>query len=368
MKIGIDSFVAAVPDALTGENLGPGDRLSHLLDEIETADRVGLDVFGIGEHHRAEFLDSAPETILAAAAVRTERIRLTSLVTVLSANDPVRVFQQFATIDILSRGRAEMIVGRGSFIEAFSLFGLNLSDYDSLFASKLELLLKIRDNTQVHWSGPPRAPLTGQAVFPRPYQQRLPIWLGVGGTPTSFVRAGTLGLPLMVAIIGGEPHRFRPLIDLYRQAGRRAGYSLDQLKVGIHVLGHVADSDQQAADEFFPGYARALTEIGKERGWPPITRRQFEALLEPDGALFVGNPRTVSDKFVLAHETLGGIETASLQMSVGSFPHATRMYATELLGTKVAPVVRNRLVSGSRTDPTRVELEEAVIEASNGNG
>jgi alkanesulfonate monooxygenase SsuD/methylene tetrahydromethanopterin reductase-like flavin-dependent oxidoreductase (luciferase family) len=225
MKIGIDSFVAAVPDALTGENLGPADRLKLLLDEIEFADRVGLDVFGVGEHHRAEFLDSAPEAILAAAAVRTERIRLTSAVTVLSANDPVRVFQQFATIDLLSRGRVEMIVGRGSFVEAFPLFGLNLSDYDSLFASKLELLLKIRDNTRVHWSGPHRAPLTKQAVFPRPYQERLPIWLGVGGTPASFVRAGTLGLPLMVAIIGGEPHRFRPLIDLYREAGRRAGRS-----------------------------------------------------------------------------------------------------------------------------------------------
>src|ERR1700751_5631890 len=262
MKIGIDSFVAAVPDALTGENLDPADRLKLLLDEIEFADRVGLDVFGVGEHHRAEFLDSAPETILAAAAVRTERIRLTSAVTVLSANDPVRVFQQFATIDLLSRGRAEMIVGRGSFIEAFSLFGLNLSDYDSLFASKLELLLKIRENMHVHWTGPHRAPLTGQAVFPRPYQQRLPIWLGVGGTPTSFVRAGSLGLPLMVAIIGGQPYRFRPLIDNYRAAGLRASHSPDQLKVGIHSLGYLADSSTRAANDFFPGYARSFSEIG----------------------------------------------------------------------------------------------------------
>src|SRR6201981_1760197 len=341
MKIGIDSFVAAVPDALTGENLGPADRLKLLLDEIEFADRVGLDVFGVGEHHRAEFLDSAPETILAAAAVRTERIRLSSAVTVLSANDPVRVFQQFATIDLLARGRAEMIVGRGSFIEAFSLFGLNLSDYDSLFASKLELLLKIRENMHVHWTGPHRAPLTGQAVFPRPYQQRLPIWLGVGGTPTSFVRAGTLGLPLMVAIIGGEPHRFRPLIDLYRQAGRRAGYSPDQLKVGIHVRGHVADSDQQAADEFFPGYARFFTEIGKERGWPPITRRQFDALLEPPGSLLVGDPRTVADKIVSVSEALGGIERLSFQMSIASLPHAKRVHAIELLGGKVASAVRD---------------------------
>jgi probable LLM family oxidoreductase len=340
MQIGIDSFVAAVPDTLTGENLGPADRLSHLLDEIESADRVGLDVFGVGEHHRSEFLDSAPETILAAAAVRTERIRLTSAVTVLSANDPVRLFQQFATIDLLSRGRAEMIVGRGSFVEAFPLFGLDLADYDSLFASKLELLLKIREDTHVHWAGQHRASLTGQAVYPRPYQRTLPIWLGVGGTPASFARAGTLGLPLMVAIIGGEPRRFRPLIDLYREAGRRAGHPLDRLKVGIHALGYVADTDQQAADEFFPGYARSFTEIGKERGWPPITRRQFEALLEPEGALLVGNARTVTDKVLLVSEALGGIERLSFQMSVASLPHAKRMHAMELLGAKVAPAVR----------------------------
>jgi probable LLM family oxidoreductase len=341
MQIGVDSFVAAVPDTLTGENLGPADRLSHLLDEIESADRVGLDVFGIGEHHRAEFLDSAPETILAAAAVRTGRIRLTSAVTVLSANDPVRIFQQFATIDLLSRGRAEMIVGRGSFVEAFPLFGLDLADYDSLFASKLELLLKIRENTHVHWAGQHRAPLTGQAVYPRPYQRHLPIWLGVGGTPASFARAGTLGLPLMVAIIGGEPRRFRPLIDLYREAGRRAGHPLGQLKVGIHALGYVADTDQQAADEFFPGYARSFTEIGKERGWPPITRRQFEALLQPEGALLVGDSRTVADKVLSVSEALGGIERLGFQMSIASLPHEKRMRAIELLGTDIAPVVRD---------------------------
>ncbi len=340
MQIGIDSFVAAVPDTLTGENLGPADRLSHLLDEIESADRVGLDVFGIGEHHRVEFLDSAPETILAAAAVRTERIHLTSAVTVLSANDPVRIFQQFATIDLLSRGRAEIIVGRGSFVEAFPLFGLDLADYDSLFASKLELLLKIRENTHVHWAGQHRPPLTGQAVYPRPDQRSLPIWLGVGGTPASFARAGTLGLPLMVAIIGGEPRRFRPLIDLYREAGRRSGHPLDRLKVGIHALGYVADTDQEAADEFFPGYARSFTEIGKERGWPPITRRQFEALLEPKGALLVGDPRTVADKILSVSEVLGGIERLSFQMSIASLPHANRMHAIELLGAEVAPAVR----------------------------
>jgi len=340
MQIGIDSFVAAVPDTLTGENVGPADRLSHLLDEIQSADRVGLDVFGIGEHHREEFLDSAPETILAAAAVRTERIRLTSAVTVLSSNDPVRLFQQFATIDLLSHGRAEMIVGRGSFVEAFPLFGLDLADYDSLFASKLELLLQIRENMHVHWAGQHRAPLAGQAVYPRPYQRTLPIWLGVGGTPASFARAGTLGLPLMVAIIGGEPRRFRPLIDLYREAGLRAGHPLDRLKVGIHALGYVADSDQQAADEFFPGYARSFTAIGKERGWPPITRRQFEALLEPEGALLVGDRRTVADKILSVNQALGGIERLSFQMSIASLPHAKRMHAIELLGARVAPAVR----------------------------
>src|SRR6266849_3517777 len=347
MKIGIDSFVAAVPDALTGENLGPADRLKLLLDEIEFADRVGLDVFGVGEHHRAEFLDSAPETILAAAAVRTERIRLTSAVTVLSANDPVRVFQQFATIDLLSRGRAEMIVGRGSFIEAFPLFGLNLSDYDSLFASKLELLLKIRENEQVNWTGPHRAPLTGQAVFPRPYQQRLPIWLGVGGTPASFVRAGTLGLPLMVAIIGGEPHRFRPLIDLYRKAGRRAGHSAEKLIVGLHTIGFLGDTTKQAADDFYPGYAHTFTEIGKERGWPPTTRAQFDAGRGPTGPLLIGDAETVAEKILYVNEVLGGLSRITFQMGVSTLPHQKMLRSLELLGTRVAPILRKELTTVS---------------------
>ena len=258
MEIGIDSFVAAVPDALTGANLSPQDRLAHLLEEIKLADEVGLNVFGIGEHHRAEFLDSAPETLLAAAAAVTRRIRLTSAVTVLSAHDPVRVFQQFATIDLISRGRVEMVVSRGSFSEAFPLFGLAFKDYDALFAEKLDLLLKLRENSQVHWAGRFRPQLDGQPVYPRPLQEKLPIWLGAGGTPESFVRAGQLGLPLMVAIIGGQPHRFRPLIDLYRQAGEEAGHQSESLRVGIHALGYVADTDQQAADEFFPGYARSF--------------------------------------------------------------------------------------------------------------
>ena len=260
MQVGIDSFAAAFGDASLAVN--PSERLRNLVEQIERADQVGLDVFGVGEHHRREFLDSAPAVILAAAAARTQRIRLTSAVTVLSAADPVRVFQEFATLDLLSHGRAEMVVGRGSSIEAFPLFGLRLEDYDSLFAEKLDLLLKILDNEHIHWSGEYRPTLTGQGIYPRPLQKPLPIWVGVGGTPESFVRAGVLGLPLMVAIIGGETHRFRPLIDLYRDAGRRAGHSPDQLKVGIHSLGYVAETTQEAADDFFSGYARAFTDVG----------------------------------------------------------------------------------------------------------
>ncbi len=259
----------------------------------------------------------------------------------------MRVFQEFATLDLLSNGRAEIVAGRGSFIEAFPLFGLELEDYDSLFAEKLDLLLNIRANTHVHWSGKHRAPLTGQGVYPRPLQDPLPVWLGVGGTPGSFIRAGTLGLPLMVAIIGGEPHRFRPLIDRYRWTGRRAGHSPDQLKVGIHSLGYVADSAAKAADEFFPGYARSFSEIGKERGWPPVTRAQFDALLGPTGALLVGDPETVADKILRVHESLGGISRLTFQMSVADLPHAKLMRAIELLGTRIAPLVRRALASGT---------------------
>src|SRR5438128_3579970 len=349
MEIGIDSFAARFDDA--GLAASTVDRMRELLERIEQADQVGLNVFGIGEHHKREFLDSAPPVIPAAAAARTRRIRLTSAVTVLSAADPVRVFQEFATLDLLSNGRAEIVAGRGSFIEAFPLFGLDLDDYDSLFAEKIDLLLKIRENTHVHWSGKHRAPLNGQGVYPRPLQNPLPIWLGVGGTPGSFIRAGTLGLPLMVAIIGGEPHRFRPLIDRYRWTGRRAGHSPDQLKVGIHSLGYVADSAAKAADEFFPGYARSFSEIGKERGWPPVTRAQFDALLGPTGALLVGDPETVAEKILRVNDSLGGISRLTFQMSVAALPHAKLMRAIELLGTDVAPIVRNSLAS---SQPQRV--------------
>jgi probable LLM family oxidoreductase len=259
---------------------------------------------------------------------------------VLSAADPVRVFQQFATLDLLSQGRAEMVVGRGSFIESFPLFGLKLEDYDSLFSEKLDLLLNIRENELVHWSGKHRAPLTGQGVYPRPFQNPFPIWLGVGGTPESFARAGMLGLPLMVAIIGGETRRFRPLVDIYREYGRRAGHAPDKLKVGVHALGYVAETTQQAVDDFFPGYAKAFTEIGKERGWPPVTRAQFNALLGPHGALMVGNPKEVAEKILEHSEALGGISRISFQMDVASLPHTKLMQSIQLIGTRVAPILR----------------------------
>ena len=338
MEIGIDSFAAAHDDA--SQAVSAPDRLRNLIEQIEHADQVGLDVFGIGEHHRKEFLDSAPAVILGAAAARTQRIRLTSAVTVLGSADPVRVFENFATLDLISRGRAEMVVGRGSFIESFPLFGLQLEDYDSLFAEKLDLLLKIRESEHVTWSGKHRAALTGQGVYPRPLQNPLPIWLGVGGTPGSFVRAGTLGLPLMVAIIGGETRRFRPLVDLYREAGRRAGHSPDRLKVGVHSIGYVAATTREAADDFFPGYARAFTDIGKERGWPAATRAGFDAQLGPQGALLIGNPDEVAEKILRHSEALGGISRITFQMNAGSLPHAKLMRAIEMLGTRVAPAVR----------------------------
>jgi probable LLM family oxidoreductase len=343
VQIGIDSFAAAHDDS--SRALSASERLRNLVEEIEHADQVGLDVFGIGEHHRKDFLDSAPAVILAAAAARTSRIRLTSAVTVLSSADPVRVFQNFATLDLLSQGRAEMVVGRGSFTDSFPLFGFRLEDYDSLFAEKLDLLLEIRENEHVTWSGKHRPALTGQGVYPRPVQNPLPIWLGVGGTPQSFVRAGVLGLPLMVAIIGGETRRFRPLVDLYREAGQRAGHSPDRLKVGVHSLGYVAATTQEAADDFFPGYARAVTDIGKERGWPPVTRAGFDAQRGPQGALLIGNPEEVVEKIIRHSEALGGVSRFTFQMNAASLPHAKLMKAIEALGTRVVPALRQELVN-----------------------
>ena len=340
MQIGIDSFAATIPDPVSWFAQSAAGRMHDLIEEIVLADQAGLDVFGIGEHHRREYLDSAPAVILAAAASRTRRIRLTSAVKVLSADDPVRVFQDFATLDLISQGRAEMVVGRGSFIESYPLFGLDLEDYDTLFTEKLDLLLKIRASEHVTWSGQHRPALTGQGVYPRPLQAELPIWIGVGGTPASFVRAGTLGLPLMVAIIGGEPHRFRPLIDLYREAGRRAGHAPEKLRVGIHSLGFVADTTKQAADQFYPGYAKSFSDIGKERGWAPVTRGQFDAVRGPKGALLVGDPDMVAEKILYVNEALGGISRLTFQMSVATLPHAQVVRAIELLGSRVLPLVQ----------------------------
>ena len=337
MQVGIDSFAAAFDENSRAVN--PAERLRQLVQQIEHADEVGLDAFGVGEHHRREFLDSAPAVILGAAAARTQRIRLTSAVTVLSAEDPVRAFQNFATLDLLSRRRAEMIVGRGSSIEAFPLFGFRLEDYDELFAEKLDLLLNIRANEHVQWSGKHRPGLTGQGVYPRPVQNPLPIWLGVGGTPQSFVRAGELGLPLMVAIIGGEPRRFRPLIDLYRETGRQHGYSAEQLKVGVHMLGYVADTTHEAADTFFPGYAKAMTDVGKERGWPAMTRASFDAQRGRDGALLIGSPDEVVDKILRHAESLGGVSRISFQMNVASLPQVKMMRAIDAIGARVLPVL-----------------------------
>lgn len=339
MEIGIDSFAAVTNQA--NSSAGSRERsIAELLERIEHADRVGLDVFGMGEHHRKEFMDSAPTILLAAAAGRTKKIRLTSAVTVLSAADPVRVFQNFATLDLVSGGRAEMVVGRGSFTEVFPLFGLRLEDYDHLFAEKLGLLLNIRDHEIVNWSGKFRPALVDQAIYPRPLQDPFPIWIGVGGTPQSFVRAGALGLPLMVAIIGGETHRFRPLIDLYREAGTKAGHAPDKLKVGLHSLGYVAENTAQAVADYYPGYAETFTRIGRERGWPPVTKYAFDAQNGPLGALLVGGPDEVADKIVRHSEALGGISRFTFQMDNAGLSHEKLMRAIELIGEKVAPAVK----------------------------
>lgn len=340
MEIGIDSFAAILPDPATGALPSATDRMAELLAEIELADRVGIDVFGIGEHHRAEFLDSAPAIILAAAAARTSRIRLASAVTVLSAADPVRVFQQFATLDLISKGRAELVAGRGSFGEAFPLFGLDPRAYDDLFAENLDLFLKLGEAPNITWKGRFRPALDGQGVYPRPHQPRLPLWLGVGGTPQSFARAGTLGLPLMIAIIGGSFTSFRPLVDLYREAGARAGHEPEALRVGVHAIGFVGDSDEAARNVYFPGWQQLFGRIGRERGWSPPTRAQFDAMADPEGAYLIGSPETVAAKMRRASDTLGGLSRITLQMTSASIETAAMQRSIELLGRAVAPIVR----------------------------
>ena len=341
MQIGVYTFVETRTDA-TGHPVDSAREFADLLEEIELADKLGLDVFGVGEHHRPDFMVSAPAVVLAAAAARTKHIRLTSAVTVLSSDDPVRVYQQFATLDILSNGRAEIMAGRGSFIESFPLFGYDLDDYDALFSEKLDLLIEVRDNERVTWSGDHRAALRDQPVYPRTVQERLPIWVAVGGTPQSVVRAATLGLPLAIAIIGGEPERFAPLVELYREAARRASVDPSKLEVGINGHGFIADDAKAAKDACFPHYSRAMARIGRERGWPPMSRAQFDASCGLRGALAVGDPDSVIEKILYQHKFFGH-QRYLMQMSVGAMPHDLMMRSIELLGNVVAPAVRKTL-------------------------
>ncbi len=339
MELGLYTFAEVMPDPLTGKAVNPAQRLRDLMEEVELADQVGLDVFGVGEHHRREFAISTPAVVLAAAAERTQKIRLTSAVTVLSSDDPVRVFQDFATLDLLSGGRAEIMAGRGSFIESFPLFGYDLDDYDALFAEKLDLLLRLRDSERVTWSGQHRPALDGLSVYPRPIQNPLPVWVAVGGTPASVIRAGMLGLPMALAIIGGEPARFAPLIGLYREAAQKAGHDISKLPVSINSHGFVADTSQQASDDVFPSYATMMNLIGRERGWSGISRSQFEASRSPRGALLIGNAEEVIEK-ILAQYKIFGHQRFLMQLSVGAISHSKILHAIELFGTKVAPVVR----------------------------
>ncbi|WP_029076347.1 LLM class flavin-dependent oxidoreductase [Kaistia adipata] len=342
MEFGIYTFGDNTPDPATGVRLDPAERVRNLLEEIELADQVGLDVFGLGEHHRPDYLVSAPDVVLAAGAARTKSIRLTSAVTVLSSDDPVRVFQRFSTLDLISNGRAEIMAGRGSFIESFPLFGFDLADYDALFAENLELLLRIRDSERVRWAGGHRAAIQDLGVYPRPVQQPLPVWIAVGGTPQSVVRAGMLGLPLAIAIIGGNPAHFQPLVELYHRAGKEAGVDPAGLRVGINSHGFIAENSQDAADIAFPPFAAVMTKLGQERGWPPTTRGQFEAQRRLNGALFVGSPSEVAEKILYQHE-LFDHDRFLIQFSVGTLPHDKTMKSIELFGTKVVPEVRKAL-------------------------
>ena len=342
MELGIYSFGEATPDPETGHTITAHERTTRLLEEIELADKVGLDVFGVGEHHRREFVVSAPAVVLAAAAARTRRIRLTSAVSVLSSDDPVRVFQDFATLDLVSNGRAEIMAGRGSFTESFPLFGYDLADYDELFEEKLDLLLAIRASERVTWRGRHRAAIDDLPVFPRPLQDPLPVWIAVGGHPESVVRAGRLGLPLALAIIGGQPRRFVPLIDLYREAGRRAGHDPATLRVSINSHGLIEESSQRAADDAYAAYSYVMAKIGRERGWPPPSRAQFDAERGPLGANLIGTPEEVTAKILYEHE-LFGLDRFLIQMSVGTLPHEKVLRSIELFGTKVAPIVRREV-------------------------
>jgi len=340
MELGLYTFAENTPDPVTGRILPPAERLRHLLEEVELAEDVGLDVYGVGEHHRPEYLVSSPAVVLAAAAARTRRIRLTSTVSVLSSDDPVRVFQDFATLDLLSGGRAEIMVGRGSFIESFPLFGYDMDDYDTLFAEKLELLLRLRESERVRWTGVHRPPLADVGVYPRPVQDPIPVWVAVGGNPQSAVRAGSLGLPMALAIIGGMPERFAPFAELHREGARLAGYAAPALSINGH--GYIADTGAQAVKESFPSHAAAMNRIGRERRWPPLTRTHYEESRQLRGAGFVGSPDEIAEKILFQHRIFGHSRLL-LQFTVGSLPHDQVLRSIELYGTKVAPVVRREL-------------------------
>ena len=339
MELGISSFAELTPDPVTGKTISGHQRMMDLIEEIELADQVGLDVYALGEHHRPDFIVSSPAVVLAAAAVKTSHIRLSSAVTVLSSDDPVRVFQDFASVDLLSGGRAEIMAGRGSFIESFPLFGYDLKDYDELFSEKLDLLLKLNESEKISWKGKFRSPIQNLGVYPRPFQKKLPVWIAVGGTPESVIRSGKLGLPMALAIIGGSPANFLPLVELYRKTSTAAGHG--RLPLAVHSHGYISEDSQQASDEFFPSYAYVMSNIGRERGWPPTTRTQFEAGRSKQGALLVGSPQQVIDK-ILFEKELFGLERFLLHVSVGTMPHAQIMHSIELFGTQVAPVIRKR--------------------------
>lgn len=339
MEIGISTFAERTPDPQTRQTVSPHQRLRDLMEEIELADQLGLDIYAVGEHHRPDFVASSPAVILAAAAMRTKKLKLSSAVTVLSSDDPVRVFQDFATVDLLSDGRAEIMAGRGSFIESFPLFGYDLDDYDELFAEKLDLLVQLNKSEKITWKGKHRPSIDNLGIYPRPYQPELPIWVAVGGTPQSVVRAASYGLPLALAIIGGSPEHFVPLTQLYRTEYKKAGHNESALQLSVHSHGYIADDSQQAAAEFFPSYQYVMTKLGQERGWPPMSRQQFEAMRAGKGSLLVGSPQEVTEKILYERE-LFGLTRFLLHISVGTMPHDKVMHAIELLGTKVAPEVR----------------------------
>ncbi|MEO8763060.1 MAG: LLM class flavin-dependent oxidoreductase [Ginsengibacter sp.] len=346
METGIYTFADIATHPITKKTISPYQRMLHLMEEIELADQAGLDVFAVGEHHRPEYAVSAPGVVLGAAAVKTKNIKLSSAVTVLSSEDPVRVFQQFATVDLLSGGRAEIMAGRGSFIESFPLFGYDLNDYDKLFSEKLEMLMKLNENELLIWKGKFTQSIDNLGVYPRPYQSRLPIWVGVGGTPESVIRAAEYGLPMALAIIGGSPARFAPFAKLYRDVYLKAGHDLNNLQLGINSHVYIADTSQQARDEFYPPYAGVMEKIGKERGWPPAGRQQFDASTSLHGALLVGSPREVTEKVLYEYELFGHSRFLA-QMSLGAMPHDKILHAIELLGSQVAPEVK-KYTSGKK--------------------